>query len=77
MTSEEAREILKASVSVRAKLLRHGTEGVIFGRRLLEGIEIYTATVDENGNMRYTQADGTQIVADKELGIFFEKGRGV
>ena len=30
--------------------------------------------VDENGNMRYTQADGTQIVADKELGIFFEKG---
>lgn len=47
---------------------------MIFGRRLLEGIEIYTATVDENGNMRYTQADGTQIVADKELGIFFEKG---
>ena len=77
VTREEAREILKASVSVRAKLLRHGTEGVIFGRRLLEGIEIYTATVDENGNMRYTQADGTQIVADKELGIFFEKGRGV
>ena len=77
MTREEAREILKASVSVRAKLLRHGTEGVIFGRRLLEGIEIYPATVDENGNMRYTQADGTQIVADKELGIFFEKGRGV
>lgn len=74
VTREEAREILKASVSVRAKLLRHGTEGVIFGRRLLEGIEIYPAAVDENGNMRYAQADGTQVVADKELGIFLRRG---
>ena len=74
LSRKDAREILKASVSVRAKLLRHGTEDVLFGRRLLEGVEIYPAAVDEIGNMRYTQADGSQIVADRELGVFFEKG---
>ena len=74
VTREEAREILKASVSVRAKLLRHGAEDILFGRRLLEGVEIYPAAVDENGNMRYTQADGSRIAADSELGIFFEEG---
>ncbi|MGI5928082.1 CRISPR-associated helicase Cas3' [Pseudoflavonifractor sp.] len=71
---EETREILKASVSVRARLLRHGDRETILGEGLLEGVEIYPGTQDKDGNMWCAQADGSRIVADRELGIFFEGG---
>lgn len=71
---EEAREILKASVSVRARLLRHGNRETILGEGLLEGVEIYPGRQDKDGNMWCVQADGSRIVADRELGIFFEGG---
>ena len=71
---EEAQEILKASVSVRAKLLRPRKEDILVGRKLLEGVKIYPAAVDGHGKMWYTQEDGSHIFADCELGIYFEKG---
>lgn len=70
----EAREILKASVSVREKLLRHGTGKYILGRGMLEGTVICPGTVDTEGNMRYTQTDGSRIIVHKELGVLFEDG---
>lgn len=73
VSKEEAREILKSSVSVRAKLLHSENKNILFGRRLLEGIQIYPAVVDKDGNMQYNQG-GTEIIVDKELGVIFKDG---
>ena len=74
VSKEEAREILKSSVSVRAKLLHSGNPDVLFGRRLLEGVQIYPAVIDKDGNMQYTQINGTEIIVNKELGVTFKDG---
>ena len=71
---EEAHEILKASVPVRSKLLSRGSKDALWGMRLLEGVEVFPGTEDEHGALRYTQTDGSQIVVDKELGVYFEDG---
>ena len=74
VSKEEAREILKSSVSVRVKLLHSGNPDVLFGRRLLEGVQIYPAVIDKDGNMQYTQINGAEIIINKELGVTFKDG---
>lgn len=72
----EAREIWKASVSVGAKLLRPKGCQILLGRGLLEGLEICPGSADEYGRVQYVQADGSKIVVDHTLGLFFEDGDG-
>ena len=74
VSREEAREIIKASVSVRTKLLRPSDEEVLLGRRLLEGVNLYLGTMDKNGSICYTQTDGSRIIIDQELGVVFKDG---
>lgn len=74
VSREEAREIIKASVSVRTKLLRPGDGEVLLGRRLLEGVYIYPGVVDKNGSACYTQTDGSRIIIDQDLGVVFKDG---
>lgn len=74
VSREEAREIRKASVSVRAALLRQNESHALLGRGLLEGVQIYPGTLDEHGALRYMQDDGSRIIIDQELGVFFEDG---
>lgn len=74
VSREEAREIIKASVSVRTKLLRPGDGEVLLGRRLLEGVDLYPGTMDTNGSVYYTQTDGSRIIIDRDLGVVFKDG---
>lgn len=74
VSREEAKEIIKASVSVRTKLLRPGDGEVLLGRRLLEGVDLYPGTMGKNGAVCYTQTDGSQIIIDPDLGVVFKDG---
>lgn len=74
VSREEAKEIIKASVSVRTKLLRPGDGEVLLGRRLLEGVDLYPGTMEKNGAVCYTQTDGSQIIIDPDLGVVFKDG---
>lgn len=74
VSREEAREMIKASVSVRTKLLRPGEGDVLSGRRLLEGVDLYPGTIDKNGALCYAQTDGSRIIIDPDLGVVFKDG---
>ena len=41
---------------------------------MLEGVELYPGAADEHGRLSYTQADGSRIVMDQDLGVFFKDG---
>ena len=66
--------MIKASVSVRTKLLRPGEGDVLSGRRLLEGVDLYPGTIDKNGALCYAQTDGSRIIIDPDLGVVFKDG---
>lgn len=74
VSREEAKEIIKASVSIRIKLLRSGEGEVLLGRRLLEGVDLYPGTMEKNGAVCYTQTDGSQMIIDPDLGVVFKDG---
>lgn len=74
VSKEDARGIIKASVSVRTKLLRPGAGEVLLGRRLLEGVVLYPGSMDKNGSLCYTQRDGSRIIIDQDLGVVFKDG---
>lgn len=74
VSRQEAREIMGASVSVRTKLLRPREGEFLSGRSMLESVELYPGSADEHGRLSYTQADGSRIVMDQDLGVFFKDG---
>ena len=73
VSKEEAREIWRASVSVRSKLLGQRAADVIWGEKLLQGVEIYPGIVEPGGKLYYHLGNGTKITADPELGVMFEE----
>ena len=73
VSKEKAREIWRASVSVRSKLLGQRAADVIWGEKLLQGVEIYPGIVEPGGKLYYHLGNGTKITADPELGVMFEE----
>ena len=74
VSKEEAREIWRASVSVRSKLLGQRAADVIWGEKLLQGVEIYPEIAGLGGELYYHLKNGTKITADPELGVMLEEG---
>ena len=74
VSKEEAREIWQASVSVQSKLLGQRAADVIWGEKLLQGVEIYPGIVEPGGKLCYHLENGTRIIVDPELGVMFEEG---
>ena len=74
VSKEEAREIWRASVSVRSKLLGQRAADVIWGEKLLQGVEIYPGIVEPGGKLYYHLENGTRIIVDPKLGVMFVEG---
>ena len=74
LSREEEKMLLKQSVSVREKRISRKTsqERVIYGRKRLEGLEIFSAEIDGSGTMYYN--DLKEILElDRELGVLFRE----
>ena len=74
LSREEEKMLLKQSVSGREKRVSRKTsqERVSYGRKRLEGLEIFSAEIDGSGTMYYN--DLKEILElDRELGVLFRE----
>ena len=73
--SQQERELMLDSVSVRWKLLGQiPPEKVLEGGGLLSGLRIYLAEVDERGRRVLTVQNETKLILDKALGVIWKRG---
>lgn len=74
LSKEEEKMLLKQSVSVREKRISRKTsqERVLYGRKRLEGLEIFSAEIDGSGNLYYNDLK-EKLELDRELGILFRE----
>lgn len=75
LSREDEIKLMKQSVSVSEGRLKENKTpaSVLYGKKRLEGLEIFSASIDKQGRMYYSGFQET-LVLDDDLGILFQKG---
>lgn len=74
VTGKEARDLMKKSVSVRAKWLKGSTAPSLRGRRRLEGVQLLRCGLDADGRLVCRLRENSVLISDPQLGVYLKEG---